>query len=176
MVAPVGLVGLDLVDGDDLAGGEVGDGDVVVVGEREDAFAGVVGADVEVVHPAGAAEGHLAFGVEPVVAEAVVAGRVAVAGRGGLRSRAVCLPRRSSLKGAVWAAFVVMVTELIELLLELGDRSCRWPGREPTLQRLVETFGLALGLWVAGGSVLLPDPKQREDVLKRVAAAGNREV
>ena len=50
-----------------------------------------VGADAEVVHPAGAAEGHLAFGVEPVVAEAVVAGRVAVAGWGGFRSRAVGL-------------------------------------------------------------------------------------
>ena len=53
---------------------EFGDGDVVVVGEREDAFAGVGGADAEVVHAAGAAEAHLAFGVEPVVAQAVVAG------------------------------------------------------------------------------------------------------
>jgi len=114
---------------------------VVVVSEREDAFAGVRAADAEVVHASGAADAHLAFGVEPVVAEAVVAGRVAVAGRGGLRSRAVCLPRRSSLKGAVRAAFVVVLTELIELLLEFGDRSCRWPGREPALQRLVEAFG-----------------------------------
>ena len=48
------------------------DGDVVVVGEREDAFAGVGAADAEVVHAAGAAEGHLAGGVEPVVAQAVV--------------------------------------------------------------------------------------------------------
>jgi hypothetical protein len=59
---------LDEVDGEDLAGGEVGDGDVVLVGEGEDAFAGVGGADAEVVHPAGAADGHSAFGVEPVVA------------------------------------------------------------------------------------------------------------
>ncbi len=59
---------------------EVGDGDVVVVGEREDAFAGVGGADAEVVHAAGAAEGHLAFGVEAVVAQPVVALGVAVAG------------------------------------------------------------------------------------------------
>jgi hypothetical protein len=33
------------VQRDDLAGGEVGDGDVMVVCEREDAFAGVLGAD-----------------------------------------------------------------------------------------------------------------------------------
>ena len=45
LVAPVGFLGLDLVAAEDLAGGEIGDGDVVVVGEREDAFAGVAGAD-----------------------------------------------------------------------------------------------------------------------------------
>ena len=32
---------------EDLAGGEVNHGDVVVVGKREDAFAGVFGADRE---------------------------------------------------------------------------------------------------------------------------------
>jgi hypothetical protein len=68
LVAPVGLVGLDLVAGEDFAGGELGDHDLVVIGECEDAFAGVGGADAEVVHPAGAADGHSAFGVEPVVA------------------------------------------------------------------------------------------------------------
>jgi hypothetical protein len=45
--------------GEHFAGGELGDRDVVVVGEREDACAGVGGADAEVVHLAGAAEGHL---------------------------------------------------------------------------------------------------------------------
>ena len=64
-----------------LAGGEVGDGDAVVVGEREDAFAGVFGADAEVVHPAGAAEAHLGGVVEAVVAQPVVALGVPVAGR-----------------------------------------------------------------------------------------------
>jgi hypothetical protein len=34
------------------------------VGEDEDAFAGVGGCDAEVVHAAGAAEGHLAESVE----------------------------------------------------------------------------------------------------------------
>ena len=73
MVAPVGLLGRDLVAGEDFAGGEVGDGDVVVVGEREDAFAGVGGADREVVHAAGATQGHLAGGVDAVVAQPVSA-------------------------------------------------------------------------------------------------------
>ena len=62
---------------------------MVVVGEREDAFAGVGGADAEVVHAAGAAEAHLAFGVEPVVAQAVVAWAVPVAGWGGFGGGAV---------------------------------------------------------------------------------------
>jgi hypothetical protein len=83
LVAPVALLWLDDVDREDLAGGEVGDGDLVLVGEREDACAGVFGADAEVVHAAGAAEAHLAFGVEPVVAQAVMTGLVSVAGWGG---------------------------------------------------------------------------------------------
>jgi hypothetical protein len=42
LVAPVGLVRLDEVGGEDFAGGEVDDGDVVVVGEGEDACAGEI--------------------------------------------------------------------------------------------------------------------------------------
>ncbi len=45
---------------------------MVVVGEREDAFAGVRVTDAEVVHPAGAAQAHVAFAIEAVVAQAVV--------------------------------------------------------------------------------------------------------
>jgi hypothetical protein len=71
------------------------------------------------------------------------------------------------LKGAVRAAFVVVLTELIELLLEFGDRSCRWPGREPALQRLVETFRLALGL-------LGERREHAENVRARPRAAGSR--
>jgi hypothetical protein len=164
------------MDGEDFAGAEVGNGDVVVVGEREDACAGVFGADAEVVHAAGAAQAHLAFGVEPVVAQAVVAGRVAVAGRGGLRSRSVCLPWRSALKGAVGAAFVVVLTELIELLLEFGDRSCRWPGREPALQRLVETFGLALGLGVSWGPIFCRMPSSGRTYSNALRPPVKREV
>jgi hypothetical protein len=55
LVAPIGLVGLDEVGGEDFAGVELGDGDVVLVGEREDAFAGVGGADAEVVDASAAA-------------------------------------------------------------------------------------------------------------------------
>jgi hypothetical protein len=68
LVAPVGFGGFYEVAAEDLAGGEVGDGDVVVVGECEDAFAGVFGADAEVVHPACSAEAHFAVVIEPVVA------------------------------------------------------------------------------------------------------------
>jgi hypothetical protein len=50
-------VRLDEVAGEHLAGGEFGDRDLVVIGERADAFAGVLDAGVEVVHPSGAAEG-----------------------------------------------------------------------------------------------------------------------
>jgi hypothetical protein len=78
LVAPVGLVRFDEVAGEDLAGGEFDRGDVVVVGEREDAFVGVGAADPEVVHASGAAEGDLAGGVEPVVAQAVVLRGVAL--------------------------------------------------------------------------------------------------
>ena len=95
-----------------------------------------------------------------------------VCGGDRFRGRAVCLPRGLSLKGAVWAAFVVVLTELIELLLELGERSCWWPGPEPALQCLVEPFGLALGLGVSWGPVLLADAEERQDVFERVAAAG----
>jgi hypothetical protein len=89
---------------------------LVVVGEREDAFAGVGGAGGEVVHPAGAAEGHLAFGVESVVAQAVV--RLGVcAGRRGFGGGAVGVARSSPVQGAVGAALVVALAELVELQL-----------------------------------------------------------
>ena len=100
---------------------ELDDGDVVVVGEREDAFAGVGGADAEVVHPAGAAEAHLAFGVEPVVAQAVVPlGRGRCCGS-GFRGGAVGLAWGSAVERSVGALFVVVLAERVELLLQLGD-------------------------------------------------------
>ena len=91
LVAPVAAVGLDVVGRDDLAGVEHDDGDVVVVGDGEDAFAGVVGADPEVVHAAGASEADVAVDVDAVVAQPVVPG---VEGRRErLRGRAVGVAR-----------------------------------------------------------------------------------
>ena len=96
---------------------------MVVVGEREDAFAGVGGADAEVVHAAGAAEAHLAVGVEPVVAQAVVAWGVPVGGWGGFGGGAVGVAGCSPVQRAVWAVLVVVLAELVELALEL-ERWC----------------------------------------------------
>ena len=107
--------------GEDFAGVEFDDGDVVLVGEREDAFAGVGGADAEVVHPSGAAEAHLAFGVEPVVAQAVVAVGVAVGRGGGFGGGAVGVAGGSAVQRAVWALLVVVLAELVELALQLGE-------------------------------------------------------
>ena len=114
------------------------------------------GADPEVVHPAGAADAHPAFGVEPVIPEAVVPLCVP-AGWCGFGCGAVGLAGSSSLQSAVRATLVVVRAELVELALQLGGVPGGWPGREPTLQGLVEPLGLALGLGMAWGSVLLLD-------------------
>jgi hypothetical protein len=112
------------------------------------------------------------LGVEPVVAQAVVAVGVPVGGGEGFGGGAVDLARSSSVEGAVCALLVVVLSERVELALQLGEAGGRWSGSEPALQRLVKPFGLALGLGVAGGSVLLADAENREDVFERVAPAG----
>ena len=61
------------------------------------------------------------------------------------------------------ALLVVVLAELIELALALGEGPGGWSGGEPALQGLVEAFGLALGLGVAGSPVLLADAEDRED-------------
>ncbi len=165
-------MGFDEVAAEDLAGGEVGDGDVVVVGEREDAFAGVFGADAEVVHSACSAEAHFAFVIEPVVAQPVVAWWVSVAGWERLGCGSVGVSWRASVKRAVRALLVVVCSELVELTLQLCDACGGCSGPEPALLGLVEALGLALGLWVPRGPVLLLDPEQGEHVLERVAPAG----
>src|SRR6185312_15957766 len=73
-VAPVGFFGVDGVDREDLAGGEVDDGDGGVVGDQDAVFAAVGGADAEVVHAGGAAEADFSVGVDVVVTDPVVAG------------------------------------------------------------------------------------------------------
>jgi hypothetical protein len=70
-VAPVGAGGIDVVDGQDLAGPEFDDGDAGGVGESQDFPALVGGADAEVVHAAGMADADLAAGVDVVVAQPV---------------------------------------------------------------------------------------------------------
>jgi hypothetical protein len=77
-VAPVAAGGVDVVDGQDVAGPQFDDGDAGGVGEGEDFPAAVSGADAEVVHPAGVADADLAAVVDVVVAQPVVA-----AGGGG---------------------------------------------------------------------------------------------
>src|SRR2546421_11105446 len=128
--------------GEDLAGLEFDHGDVGVVGEREDAFACVGGADAEVVHPSGAAEAHLAFGVEPVVAQAVVPLGVAVGRGGGFGGGAVGVAWGSSVQRAVWALLGVVLAELVELALQLGGAAGQWPGGRPPPPRPVAPLGL----------------------------------
>lgn len=163
---------LDQVAAEDLAGCEVGDGDVVLVSEREDACAGVFGADTEVVHSSGSAEAHFACVIEPVIAQPVVAWWVSVAGGERLRCGAVGVVWCASLERAVGALLVVVRSELLELALQLCDAGGGWPGPEPALLGLVEALGLSLGLWVPWGPVLLLDPEQGQQILKRVAPAG----
>src|SRR5262245_40449007 len=171
LVAPVALGRLDEVDGEDFAGGEVGDRDAGVVGEGEDAFAGVGGAAGEVVHAAGAPQGHAAVLVEAVVAQAVVAWGVSVGGWGGFRGRSVSVARGAAAQRSVRALFVVVLAELVELALQLGKGAGGRPGAEPALQSLVEALDLALGLGVAWGPVLLTDTEERQEVFEGVAPA-----
>jgi hypothetical protein len=72
----------------------------------------------------------------------------------------------------VGALLVVVLAERVELALQLGKVGGGCSGAEPALQRLVEAFGLALGLGMPGGSVLLADTEQREHVFEGVAPAG----
>lgn len=105
---------------------ELDDGDGLVVGEREDACAFVFAADSEVVHASATADAHVAFAVDSVVAQAVVAG-CSGAGWECFEGRAVGVPGGASVERSVWALFVVVVAEFVELSLDLpqafGGRS-----------------------------------------------------
>ena len=65
-----------------------------------------------------------------------------------------------------------MGLELVELALQFGCGLGLRSGSQPSLQSLVKPLRLALSLRVPGGSVLLPDAEDREDVFERVATAG----
>jgi hypothetical protein len=66
-----------------------------------------------------------------------------------------------------------MRLEGVELVSELDQCAGGGPGRQPALQGLVEALDLALGLGVAGGSVLLTVPEDGQEVFERVACAGD---
>ena len=71
----------------------------------------------------------------------------------------------------MWALFVVVRPETVELLLELRQGPGRGSGPEPALQSLVETFDLALCLRVPRGPVLLLNTEDWKQVFERVAAS-----
>ena len=77
----------------------------------------------------------------------------------------------AAVQSSMRSVFVVVLGERVELPLELLDGDGGGSGLKPALQGLVEPLDLALGLGVAGRSVLLADAEQREEVLKRVASA-----
>src|SRR5579875_846902 len=162
----------DEVAAENLARGQIGYEDLVVVGQREDTLAGVCGAGAEVVHASGSAEAHFAVGIEPVVAQPVVALSVPVAGWERLRCGTVGLAWCASAERAVRASLVVVRSELVELKLQIRDGCGGRPGPEPALLGLVEALDLALGLGMSGRAVLLPDAEDREQVLERIAPAG----
>jgi hypothetical protein len=95
---------------------EFDDGDGGVIGDGEDSFAGVCGADAEVVHAACSAEAHFAEGVEAVVSEPVVPG-LSVSWRCCFRSGVVGVGRGAATEFTVWSSLVVDVTESVELAL-----------------------------------------------------------
>ena len=159
LVAPVGVVGLDVVGGQDLAGVAVDDGDGVGVDDHQDGLAGVADADAEVVHVSGAAQADLAVGVDMVEPDPEVAFDRG-AGGDGFGSRGVGLRGGGPAEGPVWSAGVVGLGELVELGLETDKAGGGGLSGEPPFQSLVEAFDLALGLRVVGVAVLLLDAER----------------
>jgi hypothetical protein len=83
LVAPVVVVGVDVVAGDELVAGFADDGDGVGGDQDEDWGVGVGASDAEVVQAAAVAQGEFAELVDGVMADAeVFGGRAAGAGFG----------------------------------------------------------------------------------------------
>lgn len=100
----------------------------------------MVRADAEVVHAAGAAEADLAVGADVVVTNPVVR-VVAVPGGSGFRSCGVGRGGGGAA-GAMGAGGVVVVPELVELPLQLGDGECAGPDAQLALEgRVCEEMG-----------------------------------
>jgi hypothetical protein len=122
------------------------------------------------VHAASAAEADLSVGVDDVVAQPVVQG-VAVAGSGGFGQGCVGGGRGAPVEFAVRSTSVVELAEPVELGLQFGDGRCRRLLGEPAFECLMPALDLALGLRMAGVTVLLRDTQGREQVLEAVLPA-----
>ena len=169
LVAPVAAVGVDVVVGEDLAGGEVGDGDAGVVGDREDAFAGVAAPMPRWCMRPARRKVIVPVGVEAVVAQAVVA-RGRPFGGGGLRGRAVGLAGGFALQRCGGGGVRCSGAELVELALQLGEG-----GRGRLARASAAGSGGSVrscpgfaGVRVSRSSA---DAEDREEVLEGVAAA-----
>jgi hypothetical protein len=142
----------------------------LVVDQDAYLFVFVVASDADVVHAGVDAQGDGAVGVDAVFADSPVP--VGSCG-GGFASGCVGLFGGSSVEGSVGSGGVVVAGEVVELVLQVGDRGVGWLGAEPFLQCLLEAFDFALGLWVVGVSVFLGDAQEAEFVLEGVVAAAD---
>jgi len=139
---------------EDLAGVEGDDRRTARAGDREDPPAGVSGTDLEVVEPAGPAQGEPAGAIGQVGAEPEVP-RGAGPGGMGLRGGPVRLGGGDPSGRPVGPLLVVVKAERIELDLKLAQGPCCQLAREPAFQGLVNALDRALGLGMPGRPVLL---------------------
>ena len=66
---------------------------------------------------------------------------------------------------------VVVPSEFVELLLQLGDCFCWWSCFDPAFERLVESFDLALSLWVPRSAIFLLNAVVIKGFLEGVATS-----
>ncbi len=92
----------------------------------------------------------------PVGGGGLTEGTVSGSGLGGLGED---LDGETPVQAAVGPLVVVMVTEAVELGLELGQAGGRGLLGEPFLQGLMEAFHLAAGLGVVGTGMTGFDPQ-----------------
>src|SRR5699024_3519192 len=105
---------------EDFSGVGVDDGGVVVVDEADDLCAGVGPADAEVEHASAVSQADLAGGGCDVVLHSPV-GRVIRWGRRGFGDQVVGVSGGAAVDAAVRTVVFVVVAEVIEDFLQLGD-------------------------------------------------------